>query len=410
MNFRQKDRINYNDDQAVVCDCKSQSLDCSTNVCCNREAQIECTDDNCNNKSCCNRRFQNLSLDCETENIDVRMQGNQGAGIVGLKEFKAGELIAEYKGKLISYEEARMTAAASTSTNYVVMRVSNNIYVDPLRSKSRCRASYINNSCDPNCVVEVWVVNSVTKIGIFAKRHINRLEWLSFQYKFCASDMTQCSCYCNATNCCGTFASSTFRSQPLYEIEKILSTKIIGGKSLYLIKWKGYPSSQNTWEPENGISPQLLDRFYDRRPSTSTVSSVSNKISQNETIGSDDTNNFVCPACPTRIYFKRDPSLPAGVSFQSKTGMYRVFLQGGYVGAKRDRAAALKLWRTSAQKSKKVVVPATKKPITRSRTLPKYMTFTNNTFKIKVGGVYRGSSKDEAVARTLLNKILNDMK
>ena len=49
------------------------------------------------------------------------MQGNQGAGVVGLKEFKAGELIAEYKGKLISYEEARMTAAASTSTNYVVI-------------------------------------------------------------------------------------------------------------------------------------------------------------------------------------------------------------------------------------------------------------------------------------------------
>jgi hypothetical protein len=78
------------------------------------------------------------------------MQGNQGAGVVGLKEFKAGELIAEYKGKLISYEDARVTAATgSKSANCVVMRVSNNIYVDPLRSKSRCRASYINNSCDP---------------------------------------------------------------------------------------------------------------------------------------------------------------------------------------------------------------------------------------------------------------------
>ncbi len=144
------------------------------------------------------------------------------------------------------------------------------------------------------------MVNSVTKIGIFAKRTINRLEWLSFQYKFCAYDMTQCLCFCNAANCRGTFASSTFRSQPLYEIEKIISTKIVGEKSLYLIKWKGYPSSQITWEPENSMSPQLLRSFYNRCLSTSSVSSLSNKISQNETIGSDDTKLLVQPECTQR--------------------------------------------------------------------------------------------------------------
>jgi hypothetical protein len=34
-----------------------------------------------------------------------------------------------------------------------------------------------------------------------------------------------------------------------YEVEKIVDKKISAGKPLYLVKWKGYDSSENTWEP-----------------------------------------------------------------------------------------------------------------------------------------------------------------
>eukprot|EP00455_Lapot_gusevi_P053333 TRINITY_DN8301_c0_g1_i9.p1 TRINITY_DN8301_c0_g1~~TRINITY_DN8301_c0_g1_i9.p1 ORF type:complete len:283 (+),score=48.41 TRINITY_DN8301_c0_g1_i9:110-958(+) len=35
-----------------------------------------------------------------------------------------------------------------------------------------------------------------------------------------------------------------------YEVEAILDDKVEDGIHLYFIKWKGYPSSANTWEPE----------------------------------------------------------------------------------------------------------------------------------------------------------------
>jgi hypothetical protein len=35
----------------------------------------------------------------------------------------------------------------------------------------------------------------------------------------------------------------------LYNIEKIVGHKMIRGIQYYRIKWEGYPSSENTWEP-----------------------------------------------------------------------------------------------------------------------------------------------------------------
>ena len=33
------------------------------------------------------------------------------------------------------------------------------------------------------------------------------------------------------------------------------------GKRRFRIKWKGYPSAQNTWEPEEHISQSLINDF-----------------------------------------------------------------------------------------------------------------------------------------------------
>ena len=51
--------------------------------------------------------------------------------------------------------------------------------------------------------------------------------------------------------------------EDFYNVERIVEKKIINGTNKYLIKWEGYPESQNTWEPlDNLLSVvEMVDEF-----------------------------------------------------------------------------------------------------------------------------------------------------
>ena len=54
-----------------------------------------------------------------------------------------------------------------------------------------------------------------------------------------------------------------------FEVEKILDTRPQGRrrKMYYLVKWKGYPISDNSWEPEENIhAEELIKEFHKRNP------------------------------------------------------------------------------------------------------------------------------------------------
>lgn len=38
-----------------------------------------------------------------------------------------------------------------------------------------------------------------------------------------------------------------------FEVEKIMDHRDVNGKLFYLIKWCGFPNSDNTWEPRDGL-------------------------------------------------------------------------------------------------------------------------------------------------------------
>jgi len=50
----------------------------------------------------------------------------------------------------------------------------------------------------------------------------------------------------------------------VYEVEKVLDDQEIDGKTHYLIKWSGYNTSENTWEPETNLSPETLANYHRR--------------------------------------------------------------------------------------------------------------------------------------------------
>jgi hypothetical protein len=48
-----------------------------------------------------------------------------------------------------------------------------------------------------------------------------------------------------------------------YEVKAILAHKLIRGKRLYLMSWKGYSSASNEWIPESNLrhAPDLLKQY-----------------------------------------------------------------------------------------------------------------------------------------------------
>jgi hypothetical protein len=51
---------------------------------------------------------------------------------------------------------------------------------------------------------------------------------------------------------------------PSYNVEKVLDIRIVSNKLYYLVKWKGFAYTENTWEPIKNIknAQRLIINFY----------------------------------------------------------------------------------------------------------------------------------------------------
>jgi hypothetical protein len=66
-----------------------------------------------------------------------------------------------------------------------------------------------------------------------------------------------------------------------YEVEEILDQKYIRGWLHYLIKWEGYPYSENTWEPVKNLNClRDLEKFHQRNPRLPSKQPVQNHSSE----------------------------------------------------------------------------------------------------------------------------------
>ena len=55
--------------------------------------------------------------------------------------------------------------------------------------------------------------------------------------------------------------------EPKYEVEQVLDCQKISKKDHYLVKWKGYDDSENTWEPREHLAPTLIAQYRSKQRS-----------------------------------------------------------------------------------------------------------------------------------------------
>ena len=63
------------------------------------------------------------------------------------------------------------------------------------------------------------------------------------------------------------------KQEDQYKVESILKHKNINKQKYYLVKWKNYPDSENTWEPEQNLNEcsKIIEKYLQQQNYTQTT-------------------------------------------------------------------------------------------------------------------------------------------
>jgi SET domain-containing protein len=136
----------------------------------------------------------------------VRNSLIHGRGVFALTHISKGTRIVEYKGELITDDEAdrRYAHVHEHSPHTMLFSLENNLVIDATRRGNSGR--WINHSCAPNCQVE----EEGTKIFIDARRDIRPGEELTYDYNLQLGEphtraaRRAHACFCGMRRCRGT--------------------------------------------------------------------------------------------------------------------------------------------------------------------------------------------------------------
>ncbi|CAL9242401.1 unnamed protein product [Arabidopsis halleri] len=117
-------------------------------------------------------------------------------GLVALEPIEAEDFVIEYVGELIrssiSEIRERQYEKMGIGSSYL-FRLDDGYVVDATKRGGIAR--FINHSCEPNCYTKIISVEGKKKIFIYAKRHIDAGEEISYNYKFpLEDDKIPCNC------------------------------------------------------------------------------------------------------------------------------------------------------------------------------------------------------------------------
>ena len=138
--------------------------------------------------------------------IQVRRSGIHGKGVFALQAIAAGELILEYVGEIITWEQAQARHPHDpTDPNHTFyFHIDDSRVIDGRVGGNSSR--WINHSCDGNCEAEA----RDGRIFIRARHSIAAGQELHFDYglvideRYTAKLKAEYACRCGAPSCRGT--------------------------------------------------------------------------------------------------------------------------------------------------------------------------------------------------------------
>ncbi|XP_075160355.1 histone-lysine N-methyltransferase ash1 isoform X2 [Haematobia irritans] len=195
-----------------MCNCKPD-MGCGDN-CLNRMVYTECSPTNCpTREKCQNQKIQRHEI---APGVERFMTENKGWGVRTKMPIPKGTYILEYVGEVVTEREFkdRMATIYLNDTHHYCLHLDGGLVIDGHRMGSDCR--FVNHSCEPNCEIQKWSVNGLSRMALFAKRPIREGEELTYDYNFSLFNPSEGQpCRCNTPHCRGVIGGKSQRIKPL---------------------------------------------------------------------------------------------------------------------------------------------------------------------------------------------------
>lgn len=206
------------------CSCKPET-NCGDN-CLNRLVYTECSPETCPcRESCQNTKIQRHMI---APGVEKFMTQQKGWGVQSKYPIKKGTYILEYVGEVVTEREfkERMATLYTSDIHHYCLHLDGGLVIDGHRMGSDCR--FVNHSCAPNCEMQKWSVNGLSRMALFAMRDIEPGEELTYDYNFSLFNPAEGQpCKCESEQCRGVIGGKSQRVRPI-ESHKV---RLIGPSS-----------------------------------------------------------------------------------------------------------------------------------------------------------------------------------
>ncbi|XP_016986221.2 histone-lysine N-methyltransferase ash1 [Drosophila rhopaloa] len=201
-----------------TCNCKNQGEKSCMDNCLNRMVYTECSPGSCPaGEKCRNQKIQRHAV---APGVERFMTTDKGWGVRTKLPISKGTYILEYVGEVVTEREfkQRMASIYLNDTHHYCLHLDGGLVIDGQRMGSDCR--FVNHSCEPNCEMQKWSVNGLSRMVLFAKRAIQQGEELTYDYNFSLFNPSEGQpCRCNTPQCRGVIGGKSQRVKPLPAVE-----------------------------------------------------------------------------------------------------------------------------------------------------------------------------------------------